>query len=1788
MLNKKITYRKEKGSRLTSNEVDQNFSYLDERIDKVSQKDYIIYNAGYIYNSTAVTASSGSVWLLDGEQYTNMMDFAFSIKPASKDRYRVDIIYMDKAGVIDIKTGIESAEGYIKDRVDVLEYLLVYVNELGIQNVSASIDGDYISKLSLGWVDVDHNKPVLEVTEQRSHINIVGGNVIIDTIANGIFEIYVPADFHDGYEVAIRNLRTSYVTLVNSSKLRIYTGQDYTLRPGEIITFRYDKKNKAFAVSGALDIRLDWQNVDEIIGVDSMRMVVDSSAGDALNPNDLNTKLTPTILRYFKDYTSDAVGWQWSRFSGDEAADKAWSKGKTKRILELTPSDFTDAINKGNVSFMCEAVVNNATVAGVWVGKLVDTAKTIRIQSTGTQFKGKSPEYILLRAIANNIQVKKTEWFRDDVLTNINDSVMVYNNQVSSWVVMKLRVTGADDVVYEDSITLSKVVDGTNGKDGADGKQGAVVVWTEWMTGAKHYNNEKEIYYIYHRPTNSVWKLKDGQDNITAPANPDSRYVQQPHLEQVVTKVLVAEGANIAGFIFKNGKMVSQYPSPNNPDLILDGVKGEIIAKKLTIVPGSPASDLIDQKVKDGVDSLEIGGRNLLKSSNNNFKNTFTHYLGTQITEVNSTTEVLGWGAKDAQTLKIKGGTHAIMCFRRQTGIPFNSLMTYSCYIKNNSDKWILCRVNGLSYDRPGGPGVSDWLEPGFEGRIVQTGYSRPNYDFIQFRNLTVHSTRGGVAMLGEEVELVFWREQLEYGNKATSWGLATEDLEAQIQDQEIYTEYSVNGTTAWHTPATSADRFMRQKKGNGAWSVALPFGKDGVNGKDGVQGLQGPKGDQGIAGGKGADGKTSYTHIAYADTVTGGGFSQNPLNKAYVGMYVDFVQQDSTDPAKYKWSLIKGAKGDQGIAGPKGIDGKTPYFHTAWATNATGTAGFSTTVSAGKTHIGTYTDFVQDDSTDPKKYSWLQIKGDKGDTGATGSAGKDGNNGTPGKDGKYSIYQFAKSTSLIVAPTAGWSATPPALAVSEYLWQRIGDVIPPATSPTSWQTAVRISGPKGDTGATGKDGIPGAKGADGKTSYTHIAYADTVTGGGFSQNPLNKAYVGMYVDFVQQDSTDPSKYKWSLIKGADGKNGVPGAVGADGKTPYFHTAWATNATGTAGFSTTVSAGKTHIGTYTDFVQANSTDPKKYSWSQIKGDKGDTGATGSKGADGKNGVNGKDGRYTLLQYAKNTSTTVAPTSGFTANPPVLNTNEFLWMRKGDVIPPATSPASWTAPVRISGLHGQDGQKGDRGPEGVQGPVGEPLGDGVMLYPDPDFSYGWNSTVRHAGATSTTFNRVSKTADAPTKSTHMMRVINNGTSTDTNSRRGGFYHSTESRANAVFIHKMIIKIPVGHRITQYQNSTGNGSVVKWLTSNQGTGRFETYIYKLTCGATGTFATFGHVAFNGPAGTAAAPINYDVAYSTIFDMSIPDRKLDFLTTTMVGNSVATGTLLVGQNGNATAGLTGFRASGETSNVAFWAGLSYENRNASPFRVYTDGRLFATQANITGTINANAGTFNNVTANNLTVNSGTFTGRVVANTGKIGNFTITAEGIENHTMGNAWDYYGISLQTTDYKSVSKVGIGVPLYSAEGFSLTANAYFSNTSNGGRKAAIYANARGSDVANHALMIGGGDISGMALHTVFKNNQGSYDITNESVYINAVTSGNTYSVGLPNQQQHKWDGRTVTIMMVGNGYWDIYPGSAALYLHESHYCGAGQKLHFGKWATRMTMTYVAGPNCWYITSINEY
>lgn len=154
------------------------------------------------------------------------------------------------------------------------------------------------------------------------------------------------------------------------------------------------------------------------------------------------------------------------------------------------------------------------------------------------------------------------------------------------------------------------------------------------------------------------------------------------------------------------------------------------------------------------------------------------------------------------------------------------------------------------------------------------------------------------------------------------------------------------------------------------------PKGDRGLQGERGLQGLQGPKGDQGIPGIKGADGKTQYTHIAYADTVSGSGFSQTDTGKVFIGMYQDFSTTDSRNPQDYRWSKWKGSDGRDGIPGKAGADGRTPYVHFAYADSADGRTGFSLTQDGTKRYLGICTNFDKANSTNPADYSWNDTAG--------------------------------------------------------------------------------------------------------------------------------------------------------------------------------------------------------------------------------------------------------------------------------------------------------------------------------------------------------------------------------------------------------------------------------------------------------------------------------------------------------------------------------------------------------------------------------------------------------------------------------------------------------------------------------------------------------------------------------------------------------------------------------------------------------------------------------------------
>lgn len=304
--------------------------------------------------------------------------------------------------------------------------------------------------------------------------------------------------------------------------------------------------------------------------------------------------------------------------------------------------------------------------------------------------------------------------------------------------------------------------------------------------------------------------------------------------------------------------------------------------------------------------------------------------------------------------------------------------------------------------------------------------------------------------------------------------------------------------------------------------------------------------GPQGIPG-IGTDGKTTYLHIQYAPVQNPTAAQMSKTPNKYIGTYTDFSGVDSADPTKYTWAKFEG---DQGAQGPKGADGKPSYTWIKYATRPDGL----------------------DMSDNPDYVPLLDSTGSP----ILDSAGEQ-------------IYTVTQATYIGIATnkdTATESTNP-----ADYTWSR-------------------FRGVDGYDGKDGENGIPGKDGKDGKTQYTHLAYANSADGRtDFSVSDGNREYIGMYVDFVEADSTDPTKYTWSLIKGANGAQGVPGTPGVNGKTPYFHIAYANSADGRTGFSVDDSVNKLYIGQYTDYTPDDSTDPARYSWTKIKGEPGTAGRT---------------------------------------------------------------------------------------------------------------------------------------------------------------------------------------------------------------------------------------------------------------------------------------------------------------------------------------------------------------------------------------------------------------------------------------------------------------------------------------------------------------------------------------------------------------------------------------------------
>ena len=343
---------------------------------------------------------------------------------------------------------------------------------------------------------------------------------------------------------------------------------------------------------------------------------------------------------------------------------------------------------------------------------------------------------------------------------------------------------------------------------------------------------------------------------------------------------------------------------------------------------------------------------------------------------------------------------------------------------------------------------------------------------------------------------------------------------------------------------------------------------------------------------------------------------------------YSDGMSEQGFSVAKMGEQGPKGDRGSDGIPGKNGIGirNTSVLYGLSASETVPPTAWYQNPPALVKGQwFWTKTVWTYTDNTTETGYQKTYVARD----------GNDGNNGIAGKDGvgiRSTTITYAQGTSGTVAPTTGWTSQVPNVPAGQFLWtktvwtytdntnetgysvSKIGEQGPKGNDgakgdkgergligPQGPQGERGVQGPQGLQGPKGDQGIPGVKGADGKTQYTHIAYADTVSGDGFSQTDTNKAFIGMYQDFNATDSRNPQDYRWSKWKGSDGRDGIPGKAGADGRTPYVHFAYADSADGRTGFSLTQNGNKRYLGVCTNFDRTDSTNPADYTWNDMTG-----------------------------------------------------------------------------------------------------------------------------------------------------------------------------------------------------------------------------------------------------------------------------------------------------------------------------------------------------------------------------------------------------------------------------------------------------------------------------------------------------------------------------------------------------------------------------------------------------------
>ncbi|MDL2320505.1 hypothetical protein LJC45_05175, partial [Alistipes sp. OttesenSCG-928-B03] len=315
-----------------------------------------------------------------------------------------------------------------------------------------------------------------------------------------------------------------------------------------------------------------------------------------------------------------------------------------------------------------------------------------------------------------------------------------------------------------------------------------------------------------------------------------------------------------------------------------------------------------------------------------------------------------------------------------------------------------------------------------------------------------------------------------------------------------------------------------------------------------GTDGATGAQGPQGVPG------TSAYTWIRYATSAGGADMSTSPAGMTYIGV---LTTDTNVLPAvgEFVWTKFVG---DNGLS-----------VWIAYSANADGSS-MTLTPQANSKYIGIKTAASRPDTYEG--YDWTQYRG---------------NDGADGADGQSVYVAYS-------ANADGSSMTTTKQADTKFIGIATGTSTPATYEGYSWFQLV------GDTGATGATGLKGDKGDTGDSVW--FAYAKDGIGTDMSTTwSAGLDYVGFATGTSQPDLA--SAYAWSKFVGPQGPKG---------DNAYVHIRYSAKSNGgNADGSEMTTTVNTYIGIYTDNNATASTNPSKYTWGQLKGDKGDKGDEGT-------------------------------------------------------------------------------------------------------------------------------------------------------------------------------------------------------------------------------------------------------------------------------------------------------------------------------------------------------------------------------------------------------------------------------------------------------------------------------------------------------------------------------------------------------------------------------------------------